>query len=100
MLANIAPVGTATLGAGLWGQFDLAGELDEWTLDYFADYVDPCTDCVNLTPPAPPARPQQAMRGGGFFVATSAYMLVPFRASYPTAFTVNQVGFRCARSPQ
>jgi formylglycine-generating enzyme len=23
----IAPVGTATLGAGLWGQLDLAGEL-------------------------------------------------------------------------
>ena len=32
-VANIAPVGTATLGAGLWGQLDLAGNMWEWNLD-------------------------------------------------------------------
>jgi sulfatase modifying factor 1 len=99
MLVNIAPVGTATLGAGLWGELDLAGELDEWTLDYFATYWDPCADCVNLTQPAPPARPQRAIRGGGFFVTTSGYMRVPYRASNPPAFIDNEVGFRCARAP-
>jgi formylglycine-generating enzyme len=46
---DIAPVGTATLGAGLWGQLDMAGELFEWNLDwYYAIYVDPCTDCAYL----------------------------------------------------
>jgi sulfatase modifying factor 1 len=31
--ANIAPVGTATLGAGRWGQLDLVGDMNEWVLD-------------------------------------------------------------------
>jgi sulfatase modifying factor 1 len=32
-VANIAPVGTATLGAGRWGQLDLAGDEYQWNLD-------------------------------------------------------------------
>src|SRR6185295_5857626 len=48
-LANIAPVGTATKGAGRWGQMDLVGDLIEWTLDWFAPaYGNPCNDCANL----------------------------------------------------
>ena len=42
-VANIAPVGTPTLGAGRWGQLDMAGEDFEWNLDWYATYVDPCT---------------------------------------------------------
>ncbi len=34
-IGNIAPVGTATLGAGLWLQLDLAGSVSEWNLDWF-----------------------------------------------------------------
>ena len=30
---NIAPAGAAAMGAGRWGQFDLVGNLIEWTLD-------------------------------------------------------------------
>ena len=30
-IANVAPVGTAAMGAGLWGQLDLAGEIFECT---------------------------------------------------------------------
>jgi formylglycine-generating enzyme required for sulfatase activity len=55
-LVNIAPVGTPTLGAGLWGQLDLVGEMTQWTLDWYETaygsgrYVDgPCTDCAYLT---------------------------------------------------
>jgi hypothetical protein len=43
---DLAPVGTATLGAGQWGQLDLAGCLSEWTLDWYAPHVQPCVDCV------------------------------------------------------
>jgi|HubBroStandDraft_1064217.scaffolds.fasta_scaffold26442_2 sulfatase modifying factor 1 len=36
-VTNIAAVGTATLGVGLWGQLDLAGELFEWNLALLRD---------------------------------------------------------------
>ncbi|HEY1535361.1 MAG TPA: hypothetical protein VGF76_15145, partial [Polyangiaceae bacterium] len=29
-LVNLAPVGTASLGAGLWGQLDLTGNVGAW----------------------------------------------------------------------
>src|SRR5262249_2208073 len=36
-LANVAPVGSASAGAGRWGQFDLTGNLWEYVLDLGAD---------------------------------------------------------------
>jgi formylglycine-generating enzyme required for sulfatase activity len=88
---DIAPVGTAALGAGLWGQLDLAGDLWEWTLDRYATYVSPCTDCVNLS-----AAADQVVRGGGYFEPASS--LLP-----PARFSFNDrnfdIGFRCARTP-
>ena len=38
-------------GDSKWGQADLAGNVYEWTLDYFASlYGNPCNDCADLTP--------------------------------------------------
>ena len=93
-VANIAPVGTVAQGAGLWGQLDLAGNVYEWDLDWFAAYVDPCADCANLTS----ASGARVMRGGDFtYNATN--VLSSFRASYPPSGRSNGVGFRCARTP-
>jgi formylglycine-generating enzyme required for sulfatase activity len=93
---NIAPVGTASLGAGLWGQVDLEGELLEWNLDFFAlGYGSPCTDCAQLTPAV-----QRTDHGG--------YSASPFRGLYPSTrqfFGQNPsshssfYGVRCARTP-
>jgi formylglycine-generating enzyme required for sulfatase activity len=90
-VTNIAPVGTATLGAGLWGQLDLAGDVFEWNLDgLFALYFDPCTDCADFAG-APMAR------GGGF--GGNAYnFLPPFQITLPPTNREEFVGFRCARS--
>ncbi len=60
-VSNIAPVGTATKGAGAWGQLDLAGSVWEWVLDYSAGYGSPCTDCADLT-----SSNSRVDRGGGF----------------------------------
>jgi formylglycine-generating enzyme required for sulfatase activity len=93
--STIAPVGTATLGAGYWGQLDMAGDLFEWNLDGYAPYVDPCIDCAYLTTTA-----YRVIRGGGFsdFART---LLSPDRKFYggpPTARDPD-VGVRCVRTP-
>ncbi|MGA2761522.1 MAG: formylglycine-generating enzyme family protein [Candidatus Cybelea sp.] len=92
-VANIAPVGTARQGAGYWGQLDMAGEVWEWNLDWYATYVNPCINCAYLTTTS-----SLAIRGGVFDYA-AAYLLPPYRVSgYPMARSYN-FGFRCARAP-
>ncbi len=94
-LANIAPVGTATLGAGLWGQLDMAREVWEWNLDWDALYA-ACTDCADFTATAGATR---TARGGSFGDYASS-LLTTYRNGYPPDYRVNFIGFRCARSLQ
>jgi formylglycine-generating enzyme required for sulfatase activity len=102
--ASIASVGTATLGSGLWGQLDLAGELWEWNLDSWFDvaveggpgdvYVEPCVDCAVTTD----VGTSQVIRGGSF--ESDALEIIPPRRNVddaPSGFDVD--GFRCARTP-
>jgi formylglycine-generating enzyme required for sulfatase activity len=49
-LPGPAPVGTAKLGAGRWGQLDLVGEIGEWVLDWVGPFTEPCVDCARLSP--------------------------------------------------
>jgi formylglycine-generating enzyme required for sulfatase activity len=93
---TLAPVGTATLGAGAWGQLDLAGNVYELNLDWDATYVSPCTDCAYVTATS---SSQVVFRGGSFSSGTSN-LLPPTRdGGYPRAYRGNYLGFRCARSP-
>ena len=46
--ANIAPVGTPTLGAARWGQLDMTGNVYQWTLDTYGPLANPCTDCADV----------------------------------------------------
>jgi formylglycine-generating enzyme required for sulfatase activity len=98
-VANIAPEGTATLGAGLWGQLDLAGEVYEWNLDwYVSSYINPCTDCAYLTEAS-----FRVARGGNFNSDTS-HLRPPARDGFNPAlrddgFFGSFLGVRCARAP-
>ena len=95
-VANVAPVGTASLGAGAWGQLDLAGELFEWNLDWYWAYG-ACTDCAYLKVGSTDA-PYRVIRGGLFNL--SASLLVPaYRDAVDPAGRSGGIGFRCARSP-
>jgi formylglycine-generating enzyme len=93
-VTNIAPVGSAPLGAGAWGQLDLAGEMYQWNLDWYAAYADPCVDCGSLTA----GTSGRVIRGGDFYhsesvlLPTSLYDFPPTNRNY-------FVGFRCARTP-
>jgi sulfatase modifying factor 1 len=92
--ANVAPVGAATLGAALWGQLDMAGEVFEWTLDWYAPYVDPCVDCAYLT-----STTVRVIRGGQYG-GTTLNLQAANRDFFedPTDHD-SVIGFRCARSP-
>jgi formylglycine-generating enzyme len=95
--ANPLPVGSAPAGAGPWGHLDLAGNVFEWTFDYYADwYADPDasgTDIVNLT-----VASTRVMRGGSVFGSEPA---LEFRAAARSDVIPSAggyaVGFRCAR---
>jgi sulfatase modifying factor 1 len=92
-VVNLAPVGTAISGAGRWGQLDLAGDLSEWTLDWYAPYVDPCVDCVYLTDYS-----YRVVRGGSF--GTDTEDLAPWARDGDTPASRNSFyGARCARTP-
>jgi formylglycine-generating enzyme len=96
-VANIAPVSFASMGAGEWGQLDLAGELSEWSLDWYQSaYVSPCTDCANLAPAI-----ARVTRGGSFMDLSESNILPPYRGNYipPGDRLAADIGIRCARIP-
>jgi formylglycine-generating enzyme required for sulfatase activity len=91
---GLAPVGTATSGAGRWGQLDLAGEVWEWNLDWKQAFVNPCMDCVNLT-----TAMFRLVRGDNY--GGSVGNLVPTVRGGDTdpAGRDSNFGVRCARAP-
>jgi formylglycine-generating enzyme required for sulfatase activity len=95
-VATEASVGTATRGAGLWGQLDLAGNVMEWVLDYEEmPYANPCVDCAFMTSPGLISN-GHVVRGGGWGLP-STYLPSVTRATGPFAAAA---GIRCARTPQ
>jgi formylglycine-generating enzyme required for sulfatase activity len=91
-VTNIAPVGTASGSAGLWGQLDLAGGVFTWGLDWYAGYA-ACTDCAYLTPAT-----SRAGRGG-FFNSGTTYLAPTYRLFGTPGYRGHGNGFRCARVP-
>ncbi|MGH7439788.1 MAG: formylglycine-generating enzyme family protein [Polyangiaceae bacterium] len=92
----VAPVGTATKGIGLWGQFDLAGNMLEWSLDEWnASNVNPCVDCAYLSATYNIYR---ALRGA-CFASTVSSLAATFRGWDDPSTRISINGVRCARSP-
>ncbi|MCL2449838.1 MAG: SUMF1/EgtB/PvdO family nonheme iron enzyme [Polyangiaceae bacterium] len=93
-LDNLAPVGTAAMGAGLWGHLDLEGEVWQWTLDWFDDYASgPCTDCANVSGAS------TKVDRGSFFASVPSYLFPSLRYALAPDARGNNIGFRCARAP-
>jgi formylglycine-generating enzyme len=92
-LANLAPVGTPTLGKARWGELDMVGEVSVWALDWFANYVVRCTNCANLVTSG-----GRATRGGPYNLPEG--LLVPTqRQLIDPSSRLSFLGARCARSP-
>jgi formylglycine-generating enzyme required for sulfatase activity len=92
-LPNIWPVGTAPMGAGLWGQLDLAGNVWQANMDWYAGYVSPCTDCAYLSPQSG----GRQVRGGNYDNSYEDTWTRNIGWSGTSRF--NTYGFRCARVP-
>jgi formylglycine-generating enzyme required for sulfatase activity len=102
MSPPLAAVGTTALGAGLWGHLDLAGNVQEWNLDWVSQYggtlrgdsnVNPCTDCAPFDDPS-----GRVTRGGASSDDSMSLMPVYQVDTTPTLRNF-EFGFRCARSP-
>lgn len=91
--ADVAFVGSKPAGNGRWGHADLAGNLMEWTLDYFGNYPMPCVDCANLV-----VDDCRAIRGGYFYyIPTNSRAAMRFDGFWVEA-VYSSDGVRCARS--
>jgi formylglycine-generating enzyme required for sulfatase activity len=85
---------TSLKGDGKYGQADLAGNVNEWTLDFYSGYSSPCNDCAALT-----SATYVVVRGGSFGGPSDNLRVSLRYGQYEplTRFSLN--GFRCARSP-
>ncbi|HTN88201.1 MAG TPA: SUMF1/EgtB/PvdO family nonheme iron enzyme [Sorangium sp.] len=91
--SDIQRVGSRSMtGDGKWGQADLAGNMWEWTMDRYADYMVPCDDCANITSQSNPA-----IRGGSWNNAASN-LFSKFRTYEVPSSRQVTIGARCARS--
>lgn len=85
-------VGLRPLGDGLWHHSDLAGNVWEWTLDWFGvSYPFPCENCANLS------ESSERVHRGGSFVTGPTSLRVADRFHFPPASRDKALGFRCAR---
>jgi formylglycine-generating enzyme len=85
-------VGRRTAGQSPYGAFDMAGNVWEWTADWYeADYygASPSQD-----PPGPASGALKVMRGGCWVSGASSLRTTCRKAELPNAWAPN-VGFRC-----
>jgi formylglycine-generating enzyme required for sulfatase activity len=90
-LTDLVAVGTKPAGQGRFAQSDLAGNVEEWALDFVNLYPMPCDDCASLT-----ASTTRSVRGGDYQLqATGAR--TGTRGGLPPKNRRPDVGIRCAR---
>jgi sulfatase modifying factor 1 len=100
-LSDITPPGHySPMGDGLFGQADLAGNMNEWVLDY--DYLTfplPCDNCADLDSGSLDASTYGRLtRSGGY--DDTADELLTYAAFYsPPTYLSDDDGIRCARDP-
>jgi eukaryotic-like serine/threonine-protein kinase len=87
-----APVGSFKAGASVHGAMDLAGNVWEWTADWYAPY----TEAAATDPRGPAEGTQRVLRGGDFFGFNADWARPAYRWKTDPDTYNHAIGFRCA----
>lgn len=90
--ADVVRVGSKPNGAGRWGHTEMAGNVYEWILDWYAPYQPTCMDCAQVTS----FNGNVAIRGG-YYSNDASVLRGSFRPSTPRDNRHSAFGVRCAR---
>jgi formylglycine-generating enzyme required for sulfatase activity len=89
-----APVGRYPAGASPFGALDLAGNVAEWTADWYRFYE----SRAELDPRGPPTGASRVVRGGGWMTSEASKLSATDRDWPDPTLRGADLGFRCARS--
>ncbi len=93
-MGDTTAVGDYIKGASFYRAYDMAGNLWEWTDDWYdSEYY---ANSPASNPLGPDIGEARVLRGGSW---RNGYLDSAYRVKYHPAATLNNIGFRCARSP-
>ncbi len=92
---HTAPVGAFAQTAGPFGHLDLAGNVWEWTADWYGAFSEASEPLES--PSGPQAGSQRVRRGGGWLSTAPDELRGAHRSSLRPDVQGPDLGFRCAR---
>jgi formylglycine-generating enzyme required for sulfatase activity len=93
--SSTAPVGSFPAGAAAHGVMDLAGNVWEWTADFYGPY----TEAKQRDPRGPAAGDKRVVRGGDYFAFQADWARPAYRWKTEPESYNHAIGFRCAADP-
>jgi len=91
-----SPVGHYIAGASPYAALDMAGNVWEWTHDWYSDEEHDDSPITN--PFGPPFGKSRTLRGGSWY-NISLYVRTSMRGKLPSDYRSDSLGFRCALTP-